>query len=112
MKDEERASTMRAGKGVRLPVTDGILGKIIDALQQARDVYETVDSPEEFMKLLELEGESETNYTRGRTTFQAHNKYIVIKTGSGEEFRMTFSLTNQGGFTLDFRGWFTPAGQG
>jgi len=103
---------MRGGKGTRIAVSAGVLDKIVSALTQAQELYVKCDSPEAFMEALELEEESHTNYKRGNTEYNAHNKYIVINTGGGEQFRMTFSLTDKGQFTLDFRGWFTPAGMG
>jgi hypothetical protein len=111
MKDQER-SALRAGKGVRLPVTGGILHKIADALSEAATMYDAAADPAEFMKELELDEESHTSYSRGANHYEADNKYLVIRTGAGEEFRMMFSLTDKGNFTLDFRGWFTPAGMG
>jgi len=111
MKDEER-SALRAGKGTRLPVTGGVLHKLAEALSEAATLYDAAETPEEFMAELELDDVSHTKYDRGTMHYEADNKYLVIKTGSGEEFRMMFSLTDKGQFTLDFRGWFTPAGMG
>jgi hypothetical protein len=106
MKDEERTSTIKAGKGARIECTAANLAKLVDAFNQAQGLYETAESPAKFMKLLELEEVTTTQYTRGNRDYAALNKFLVIPTGAGEEFRLTFSLNDQGQFTIDFRQWW------
>jgi hypothetical protein len=114
MKDDANGAAkpkLLAGKGTRMPVNSVALAKLAEFFTQAAAIYAEAESPVEFMKAItELtDGQSTTEYKRGRNEYKAANRWIALDNGEiGGELRVTFSLNNHDQFTVDFRQWYQP----